>query len=268
MNTWKKMTTTLMTAALLLAGCGAKSSQETSIATAQTYPASLQMTVAETPAIVQNTESRPVQKPSAQTRRETQADPDKLNAVLDQLAAGGTQNANNLFPETTEAETAPAETAADSRKDIPEELQEIMNTVLGSCVLLEVSDQTFVIRLEENSSAQALADVLQDAPLSLYMADYNSMEKVGQLPWYLPTNDEELSVGPCDVILYQGNQLCIYYGSNNWNFTRLGRIEGSSAEELQAALGTGSVTVTLSVPSDEAEEARKQEEADRQLPIS
>ena len=73
------------------------------------------------------------------------------------------------------------------------------------------------------------------------------MEKVGSLGQDLPVNDEQITTEAGDLILYQGNSLVIYYAPNTWNFTRLGKINGVSAEELQDILGEGDVTVTLSL---------------------
>lgn len=73
------------------------------------------------------------------------------------------------------------------------------------------------------------------------------MEKVGQLGVSLPRNDEYITTSPGDLILYQGNQFVIYYDTNRWSLTRLGRILDVTQQELKQALGTGSVTVTLSI---------------------
>ena len=83
--------------------------------------------------------------------------------------------------------------------------------------------------------------------ITIDMEDYGDMEKVGPIGKGLPRNDENITTGPGDLILYQGNSLVIYYDTNTWNFTRLGKIEGVTKQELLAALGDGSVTVTLSL---------------------
>lgn len=79
------------------------------------------------------------------------------------------------------------------------------------------------------------------------MSDYGNMEKMGPIGKDLPTNDEEITTKAGDLILYQGNSLVIYYDENSWNFTRLGKIEGVTGEELLDAFGDGDVTVTFSL---------------------
>ena len=96
-----------------------------------------------------------------------------------------------------------------------------------------------------NSSAQALKELLTAGPITINMRDYGNMEKVGGFGRNLPTNDERITTEPGDLILYQGNQFVIYYAPNTWSFTRLGKINGVSREELINILGEGNVTVIL-----------------------
>lgn len=104
----------------------------------------------------------------------------------------------------------------------------------------------FTATLADNSSARALMELLEKGDISIEMEDYARMEKVGPLGANLPRNDERISTGPGDLILYQGRNLVIYYAPNSWNFTRLGKIDNATRDDLVSALGTGNVTVTLS----------------------
>lgn len=106
---------------------------------------------------------------------------------------------------------------------------------------------TFTAALADNSSVTALKELLKKGPLTIRMSDYASMEKVGPIGTHLPQNDEQITTGAGDIILYQGDSLVIYYDTNSWNFTRIGKIEGVTKEELLKALGTGDVTVTFSL---------------------
>ena len=111
---------------------------------------------------------------------------------------------------------------------------------------LTVGDKTFTATLAENSSTQALKERLAQGPLSIQMSDYGDMEKVGSLGFSLPRNDRQTTTAPGDLIIYQGNSLVIYYDTNSWNFTRIGKIDNADAAQLKSALGRGDVTVTLS----------------------
>lgn len=110
-----------------------------------------------------------------------------------------------------------------------------------------VGEEQLVILLEDNSSAEAFADLLESGDLTIDMHDYGGFEKVGTITTTLPTNDEQIATEPGDVILYQGNSITLYYGENSWNFTRLGKIENRSQAELVSILGAEGVTVRFSL---------------------
>lgn len=111
--------------------------------------------------------------------------------------------------------------------------------------------KTFTATLADNSSAEALKELLAKGDVTIRMEDYANMEKVGPIGVSLPRNDKQTTTGPGDLILYQGKYFVIYYDKNAWNFTRLGKIEGVTGKELLAALGKGDVTVILSADSDD-----------------
>ena len=110
---------------------------------------------------------------------------------------------------------------------------------------IEVGDKLFYAALADNSSAEALVEKLSEGPVTLELHDYGNFEKVGPLPWELPRNDETITTKPGDIILYQGNQITIYYDENTWSFTRLARIEGETRESILEALGPSDTTITL-----------------------
>lgn len=112
---------------------------------------------------------------------------------------------------------------------------------------ITAGDTIFTATLADNSSVDALKELLAKGPLTINMRDYASMEKVGPIGTDLPRNDEQISTGAGDIILYQGNSLVIYYNTNSWNFTRIGKIEGVTGEDILDAFGDGDVTVTFSL---------------------
>jgi len=112
---------------------------------------------------------------------------------------------------------------------------------------IETNGTHLTAELADNSSAQALVELLKQGDISINMHDYANFEKVGSLPESLPRNDEQISTDYGDIILYQGNQFVIYYDKNSWNFTKLGHINNITQEELKVILGDGNVTVTLSL---------------------
>ena len=101
--------------------------------------------------------------------------------------------------------------------------------------------------LADNSSAMAFYELLEKGPVTIKMTDYCSFEKVGSLGTTLPRNDTQITTTAGDIILYQGNQITIYYDTNSWNFTRLGKVDGVTQAELKKILGKGDVTAVFEI---------------------
>ena len=106
---------------------------------------------------------------------------------------------------------------------------------------------TLAATLADNSSATAFYQLLEKGPVTVNMNDYGSFEKVGFLGTSLQRNDTQITTAAGDIILYQGNQITIYYDTNSWNFTRLGKVDGKTQAELKQILGKGDVTAVFSV---------------------
>ena len=169
---------------------------------------------------------------------------------------GGGQEALAQSQEITEtAETgerlAAAETAAaaagesgnlSETEGISEEEEET-----GMKMNVEVNGTVFTAVLENNGAADALVEMMKDQPVTIQMRDYAGFEKVGPLGQNLPASDSRTTTQAGDIVLYQGNQIVIFYGSNTWSYTRLGKIEDLSGWE--EALGRGDAAVTFSLES-------------------
>ena len=114
---------------------------------------------------------------------------------------------------------------------------------------LTINDNKIKVTLAENSSVSALVEILKKGDIVYTASDYGGFEKVGTLGHTLPTNDTQITTQAGDVILYSGNQIVLFYGSNSWSYTRLGKIEGYSVSELRSLLcaGEGNVQVTISL---------------------
>ena len=112
---------------------------------------------------------------------------------------------------------------------------------------LVVGNYVFTAALVENSSVDALKELLAAGPLTLTMTDYAGMEKGADLGMVLPQNNVQMNTQAGDIILYQGRTFVIYYDTNSWNLTPIGKIENVDAAALRQALGTGNVSVTISI---------------------
>ena len=114
-------------------------------------------------------------------------------------------------------------------------------------IKIEVNGKVLNVKMEDNSSTKALVEKLKQGSITVDTQDYGNFEKVGSLGFSLPTNDEKITTEYGDLILYQGNQITLYYDTNTWTFTKLGKVQNVSKEELKEILGIGDVTLTFSL---------------------
>ena len=127
-----------------------------------------------------------------------------------------------------------------AREDTGEETEEMKLNI-------QVGDSEFTAALNDNSSVDALKELMSDGPLALNMSDYAGMEKGADLGVTLPQNNVQMNTQAGDIILYQGRTLVIYYDTNSWSLTPIGKMENIDPEELREVLGTGDVAVTMSL---------------------
>jgi len=145
----------------------------------------------------------------------------------------------------------PSPTMEPSMEEVETDTNQVNSNVMEiNRMNIQVGDKVLTATLDQNSSVDALKEALSEGPITIDMRDYGSMEKVGSLGMNLPRNDQQITTEAGDIILYQGNAFVIYYAPNSWNFTRLGKIDNVSAEELKEILGDGNVSITLSLPQE------------------
>ena len=106
--------------------------------------------------------------------------------------------------------------------------------------------KTITATLADNATAKALAEKLKSGSITVEMRA-NGFEHYGPLGFSLERHDEEVTAVSGDIMLYNGNNICVFYGSNSWSYTPLGKADGKTADELKAFFGTGTVTVTYSL---------------------
>ena len=112
---------------------------------------------------------------------------------------------------------------------------------------LKIDNTDISVDWEDNESVRALKQLCQYKPLSIKMHKYGGFEQVGSIGSTLPNNDSHITTENGDIMLYSGNQLVIFYGSNSWSYTRLGKITGKTTDELKELLNNSNVTITLNL---------------------
>lgn len=128
---------------------------------------------------------------------------------------------------------------------------ETLQSTNGMTMNITIDGVTQSVTLADNAATLALVEKLRNAPITLSLNTSGDFEIWGSLGFSLPTSNEYINGRPGDVVLYSGSNICIFYGSNSYSYTRLGRIEGLTASELKTFLkgGQSNIAVTLSLPS-------------------
>jgi len=117
-------------------------------------------------------------------------------------------------------------------------------------IYIEVGESTLTAFLGDNESAEALKELLADEPLTISASNYGGFEKVCSLGTELPSNDRKITARAGEICLYNGSQIVLFYGSNSWAYTRLGKISDAYESELEKVLSGEETEITLSlIPS-------------------
>ena len=109
-----------------------------------------------------------------------------------------------------------------------------------------IGETPVTVAWEDNASVEALKTLAVEG-LTIEMSMYGGFEQVGSIGQSLPRDDRQTTTTSGDIVLYSGNQLVVFYGSNSWAYTRLGHITDQTPEQMKALLGSGDVTITLSM---------------------
>ena len=114
---------------------------------------------------------------------------------------------------------------------------------------ITIDGRTEAVTLTNNSATQTLVAKLQEASVTITLNSSGGFEIWGALGFSLPTSNEQINAQPGDIVLYNGSNICMFYGTNSWNYTLLGKIDGLSESELRTFLkaGESNISVTLSL---------------------
>ena len=140
--------------------------------------------------------------------------------------------------------SAPApQTGGDEEQPAEEEQQPEKEKEL----VLRIDDMKVDVTWEDNESVTALKEKAAEGPLTVKMTMYGGFEQVGALGFTLPSNDTAMDTVAGDIVLYTGNMLVIFYGTNSWNYTGLGHVENKTVQDMEDLLTAGDVVLTLTM---------------------
>ena len=125
---------------------------------------------------------------------------------------------------------------------------EIYRTGIGeTTMIMKIGDTKVNVDWEDNQAVAALRDMAREGDVTIQMSIYGGFEQVGSLGQNLPRDDKQTTTTSGDIVLYSGNQMVVFYGSNSWSYTRLGHISDKNAEDITDLLSNGDVTITISI---------------------
>ena len=153
--------------------------------------------------------------------------------------ASQTEVPSQKADEQTASETTVVPTESKSEKT---EENPIMKTLK-----MKIDGATVTVDWKENESVAALAELVKDQPIRINMSMYGGFEQVGSLGTSLPRNDAQIKTQAGDIVLYSGNQIVVFYGSNSWSYTRLGHIIDKTATQMKDLLGNENVAIEISI---------------------
>ena len=118
---------------------------------------------------------------------------------------------------------------------------------IGDSTMIMMIDGTKVnVEWEDNQAVERLRDMAEDGDITIQMSMYGGFEQVGSIGQSLPRDDKQTTTSSGDIVLYSGNQMVVFYGSNSWSYTRLGHISDKDEAEMADLLSQGDVTITIS----------------------
>lgn len=110
---------------------------------------------------------------------------------------------------------------------------------------VQVGAYSFTATLEDNAAVRELVEMMQAGPVTIEMSDYSGFEKVGSLGRSLTTSNRQTTAAAGDIVLYKGNNIVMFYGSNSWSYTRIGTIDDLT--DWATALGYGDITAIFTL---------------------
>lgn len=129
------------------------------------------------------------------------------------------------------------------------EENEVMAQTMTQKMFITIGGVTKTATMVDNAATQELVARLKQAPFTVTLNSSGGFEIWGALGFSLTTSNVQVNAQPGDIVLYNGSNICMFYGTNSWSYTRLGHIDGLSESELRTFLhaGESNISVMLSL---------------------
>lgn len=188
---------------------------------------------------------------SGENQTETTAPTSQVTTSSGTIAKEIIQPATTAAEQTTGAETTKA---IEETTDLQEEVTQAQNDEpsehadeISVDLQMTIGSTPVSVDWEDNEAVEALKDLCRNQPLTIQMSMYGGFEQVGPIGTALPQNDMRTTTSAGDIVLYSGDQMVVFYGSNSWAYTRLGHITDKSTEDMADLLSNGDTVITISL---------------------
>ena len=168
-----------------------------------------------------------------------------VSALALVMGACGADPAEEQNEQDTDAKATETETSAAEVSSAGADTETTDTETTDMKMKLFIDDQEVSVEWEDNEAVSALAGQVKEQPLTIDMSMYDDFEQVGELGTSLPAEDTQMETEPGDIMLYAGDKIVVFYGTNSWAYTPLGKIIDKTEEELAELLGQHDVTITL-----------------------
>ena len=154
----------------------------------------------------------------------------------------GQSNQPDTPPSTSEESGVLPGSESEESTEMPPKESTIPSESSKQALTLTIDGIAVDVRWEDNDAVSELLDYVKDAHIVVHTSAYGGFEQVGSFPQRFSGNDVQMTTEPGDIVLYSGNQLVVFFGSNSWSYTKLGHIN-LSAEKLAELLGGESTVI-------------------------
>lgn len=110
---------------------------------------------------------------------------------------------------------------------------------------LFINDVEVPVIWEENDSVAELMEDASKGDIIIPMSMYSDFEQVGSLGKKYHSDDKQMTVHNGDIVLYNSSNIVLYYASNTWSYTRLGKMDLPEQDVIDL-LANGDVTIKIS----------------------
>ncbi|MDE6529935.1 MAG: hypothetical protein K2K96_04095 [Lachnospiraceae bacterium] len=153
--------------------------------------------------------------------------------VQEEQTQGEEKTQEEIQEEQTQEETTPV--SMDENYQMGDE----------SDMKLYINDQEIPVIWEDNETVLELMEQAANSDITVQMSMYSDNEQVGPLGKDYTRDDKQTTTHNGDIVLYSGNQIVVFYGSNSWAYTRLGKMD-IPQDEVNELLSNGDVELKLS----------------------